>query len=49
MQHLSKKYKENALNEVMILASIRHPNIVGYKEAFIDEISNSLWYFILNN
>ena len=27
----------NALNEVRILASIRHPNIIGYKEVFIDE------------
>jgi len=40
--NLSDKEKENALNEVRILASIRHPNIVGYKEAFLDENSNSL-------
>jgi NIMA (never in mitosis gene a)-related kinase len=32
---LSKKEKENALNEVRILASINHPNIVQYKEAFL--------------
>ena len=43
MQKLSDKEKENALNEVRILASIRHPNIVAYKEAFIDEASQSLW------
>ena len=43
MQKLSDKEKENALNEVRILASIRHPNIVAYKEAFIDEASSSLW------
>jgi NIMA (never in mitosis gene a)-related kinase 1/4/5 len=42
MQKLSDKEKENALNEVRILASIRHPNIVAYKEAFIDEASQSL-------
>lgn len=41
--NLSDKEKENALNEVRILASINHPNIVGYKEAFLDEPSNSLW------
>jgi NIMA (never in mitosis gene a)-related kinase len=43
MQKLSEKEKENALNEVRILASIKHPNIVAYKEAFIDESSSSLW------
>lgn len=44
MLKLSDKEKENALNEVRILASIKHPNIVAYKEAFIDEASSSLWY-----
>ena len=43
MLKLSDKEKENALNEVRILASIKHPNIVAYKEAFIDEPSSSLW------
>jgi NIMA (never in mitosis gene a)-related kinase len=43
MQKLSDKEKENALNEVRILASIKHPNIVAYKEAFVDEPSSSLW------
>lgn len=42
--NLSEKEKENALNEVRIIASVRHPNIVQYKEAFLDENSNSLWY-----
>mmetsp|Transcript_7627 Transcript_7627/g.7002 ORF Transcript_7627/g.7002 Transcript_7627/m.7002 type:complete len:94 (+) Transcript_7627:10-291(+) len=42
MQKLSDKEKENALNEVRILASIKHPNIIAYKEAFIDEPSSSL-------
>lgn len=44
MLKLSDKEKENALNEVRILASIKHRNIVSYKEAFIDEPSQSLWY-----
>lgn len=39
---LSDKEKENALNEVRILASIEHPNVIGFKEAFIDETSSSL-------
>lgn len=43
MIKLSDKEKENALNEVRILASIQHRNICSYKEAFIDEPSSSLW------
>ena len=42
MLNLSDKEKENALNEVRILASIDHPNIIGYKDAFIDEPSSAL-------
>lgn len=41
---LSEKEKQNALNEVRILASIRDNNIIGYKEAFLDNSSCSLWY-----
>ena len=40
---LKPKEKENALNEVRILASIQHPNIVAYKEAFIDHTTDTLW------
>jgi NIMA (never in mitosis gene a)-related kinase 1/4/5 len=43
MDELSEKEKTNALNEVRILASIRHPNIIQYREAFIDESSSTLW------
>ena len=39
---LDNKEKEAALNEVRILASLSHPNIVGYKEAFYDEPSKTL-------
>ena len=39
---LKQKEKENSLNEVRILASINHPNIIAYKEAFIDEPTNTL-------
>jgi NIMA (never in mitosis gene a)-related kinase len=42
MYMLSSKEKENALNEVRILASISDPHIVSLKEAFFDESSNSL-------
>ena len=43
--NLNEKEKYNALNEVRILASIRHPNVIIYKEAFIETKSNSLWYY----
>lgn len=39
MGKLSDKEKENALNEVRILASIQHNSIVSYHEAFMDEPS----------
>ena len=39
---LSTKEKENALNEIRILASIEHKNVIGYKEAFFDEATNML-------
>ena len=39
---LSTKEQENALNEIRILASVNHPNIIGYKEAFFDELTNEL-------
>ena len=40
---MSYKDKENAINEVRILASIHHPNVISYKEAFVDNHSESLW------
>jgi NIMA (never in mitosis gene a)-related kinase len=42
MGKLSDKEKENALNEVRILASIEHPSICYYREAFVDDQSSSL-------
>ena len=40
--NLNDKEKENALNEIRILASIRNPNVICYKEAFWETKSNSL-------
>ncbi len=37
MNLLKNKEKENALNEVRILASLSDEFIVGYKDAFIEE------------
>lgn len=42
LKNLSDKEKENAINEVRILASIKHPNIISYKESFMDQASESL-------
>jgi NIMA (never in mitosis gene a)-related kinase len=42
MTKLSEKEKANAVNEVRILASINHPNIIAYKEAFFDDMSSTL-------
>ena len=42
MGNIKKKEKENALNEVRILASNEGENIIGFKEAFVDETSNTL-------
>ena len=39
---LGTKEKDNALNEIRILASFNHPNIIGYKEAFYDDNSQTL-------
>ena len=40
---LGAKERENALNEIRILYSLTHPNIIGYKEAFYDENSKTLY------
>ncbi len=42
MQKLNVREKNNALNEIRILASIKDPYVIGYKESFFDEQSQSL-------
>ena len=42
MAQLKQKEKENALNEVRILASINDTNIIAYKETFYDDNSQCL-------
>jgi NIMA (never in mitosis gene a)-related kinase len=37
MANLGEKERLNAINEVRILASIKHPCVSSYKEAFTDE------------
>ena len=40
--NLSEKEKQNSLNEVRILASIKSNFVISYKEAFFDEKDNTL-------
>jgi NIMA (never in mitosis gene a)-related kinase len=40
---MSEKDRTNAINEVRILASIQHPNVISYREAFFDPVTSSLW------
>ena len=42
LKGLSEKEKQNALNEVRILASVKSNFVISYKEAFIDEEDSSL-------
>ncbi len=42
MNKLKPKEKENSLNEIRILASIAHINVISYKEAFYDNASNCI-------
>jgi len=39
---LSDKEKQNALNEVRLLASVHHDSIIAYKEAFFDDKTRCL-------
>ncbi len=42
LDDLSESEKKNALGEIQLLASIRHENIVSYKDAFIGAEKNTL-------
>ena len=42
LQNLNEKEKQNALNEIRILASIKSPFVISYKEAFIEDSDSSL-------
>ncbi len=49
MLGLSEREKKNALNEVRILASCQHPNIIAYKEAFFDQMNLCIIMEYANN
>ncbi len=43
LRNLKGKEIENTINEVRILASIKHENVISYKEAFLEPKTESLW------
>ena len=42
MRSLSDYEKKAALNEIRILSSVEHDNVIAYKDAFIDDKENVL-------
>jgi NIMA (never in mitosis gene a)-related kinase len=42
LEKLNQKEQRNSVNEVRILASVNHPNVIGYKEAFWDDNAKTL-------
>jgi NIMA (never in mitosis gene a)-related kinase len=42
LKDLKEKEVQNAVNEVRILASIKHINVISYKEAFMEPKTKSL-------
>ena len=42
ISQLDSRERENALNEIRLLASLHHNNIIGYEHAFYDEESKTL-------
>lgn len=42
MKQLNSRERDNALNEVRLLASIDSPNVISYKSAFFEEMGNTL-------
>lgn len=46
LKEIAAKEREMALNEVRLLASMRHDHVISYKEAFFDESSGNLWFFL---
>ena len=46
LNKLTQKEKDNALNEVRLLASIQIPNVVAYKASLFDKDTGSLCIFM---
>ena len=43
VSNLNETEKQNALNEVRLLASLRSDFLMAYRDAFMDQPSNTLW------
>lgn len=43
IMRLKDRDKENTLNEIRLLASLNEKHVIGYKDAFIDDSSSTLW------
>ena len=39
---MKQNERDNSLNEIRLLASVNHVNIIAYKESFYEESSNTL-------
>lgn len=42
IKQMKERDKINAINEIRLLASIEHDNVISYKEAFYDEKTENL-------
>ena len=42
LNSLSKIEKQNSFNEPKILSTLKHPNIIEYKQSFFDKLTNTL-------
>ena len=42
MEKLKENEQQNSVNEIRILASVSHQNVIGYKEAFWNEKNKTL-------
>lgn len=42
LNSMGQREKENALNEIRLLASIHSPYIISYKDSFFDELKKTL-------
>lgn len=42
LKNISDRDRQNCLNEIRLIASVKHPNVVAFREAFIDHGSETM-------